>query len=60
MNAKSKGIVMGTGGVISGLLSTQLVSWSTGPKALLAAGVCVLVSVCLLMILPKQNPIEHR
>jgi hypothetical protein len=57
MNAKSKGIVMGTGGVITGLLSTQFVSWSLWPKAMLAAGVCLFVSVTLLLILPKQKPI---
>jgi len=59
MDAKTKGIVMGTGGVITGLLSTQLVSWSTWPKALLATGVCLFVSIGLLVLLPKQKTIER-
>jgi len=57
MNAKLKGIVMGAAGVFTGLLSSQLVSWSTWPKAILAAGVCVFISLVLLAVLPKQKPV---
>jgi len=56
MNAKSKGIVMGTGGLFAGLLSAQLVPWSTGPKAVLAMSVCAVVSMILLAVLPKPKP----
>ncbi|MCC5844434.1 MAG: hypothetical protein JJU05_09300 [Verrucomicrobia bacterium] len=56
MNAKSKGIVMGTGGLFAGLLSAQLVSWSTGPKAFFATAVCVIVSLILHAVLPQAKP----
>ena len=55
MHTKSKGVVMGTGGLFAGLLSVQLVSWGTGPKALLAMGVCVIVSLVLFAVLPKPT-----
>lgn len=55
MNAKSKGIVMGTGGMFAGLLSAQLVSWSTVPKAFLATAVCVIVSLILHAVLPQSK-----
>jgi len=55
VNPKTKGIVIGTGGLFTGMFASQGVSWDTGPKALLAAATCCLVSIMLFVILPKAK-----
>lgn len=49
MNAKIPGLVVGLSGFFGGLLATQFVDWRTYPKAMLAMGVGVVVSLIVLM-----------
>ena len=59
MNAKSKGVIVGVSGFFAGALASQLVPWSMGQKALLAAAVSVIVSLLLLVGLPKVQANQH-
>ena len=59
MRPEARGIVIGTGGLFAGLLAAQLVSWSPGPRALLAMGVSVGVS-CLLLFATKGRTHGQR
>ena len=56
MEARAKGVVMGTGGVFAGLCASQIVSWNSVAKGLLGAGVALLVSMLLLWLLPAPKP----
>ena len=60
MEARAKGVVMGTGGVFAGLFAglfaSQIVSWNSVAKGLLGAGVALLVSMLLLWLLPAPKP----
>ena len=53
MNAKLKRVIVGMSGFLAGWLASQLVPWSMGEKALLAAAVAVIVSLLLIVGLPK-------
>ena len=48
MDARAKGVVMGTGGAFAGLFASQLVSWNSVAIGLLGGAVTLVVSVVLL------------
>ena len=54
MNGRAKGVIAGMSGLLAGGLATQLVTWPALPKACLGAGVCVVVSAILLLVLPRR------
>ena len=47
MDSRAKGVVIGIGGLLAGLVVAQAVEWSTPAKAGLAVAVAVSVSLVL-------------
>lgn len=51
MSARTRGVVIGVGGLMAGGLAVGLVDLSLWPKAALVAAVCGVVSIALWLVL---------
>ncbi len=60
MNPRVVGIVAGLSGILAAYIATQLITWQTAPKALLAVVVCGLVMYVLMLVLPRKQTDDKR
>ena len=59
MDSRAKGVVIGIGGLLAGLVAAQAVEWSTAAKAGLAVAVAVSVSTAIWVLL-RPRPADDE
>lgn len=55
MTSRSRGIIIGLGGFFAGGFAASVIDLSVWSRAGLVAGVCLAVSLTLLVLLPKAR-----